>query len=262
VACETVVAFCTKFLGSGIAGCSEQQISCLPRLARLQCAIKTNQLQLWVLIATAGLLPAALRADGVALSPDGVAWTAAAGGYGRGWGDVGQGLNVPSDGTLYVKYYSETPGAASLYYATHGTEWGSWNKTGPAPSANVGTSPSNPIILKIEHVGTAKSVVTWMNGSGMWRALSAPATYDLALGKDSRWTLPPITIQGPATSKSIWARLFGPQSRTMAEGEVASVPDSGRTGVMLGLALVTLAVVWRVVAKSRTRSRPKNEPKA
>jgi hypothetical protein len=214
------------------------------------------------LITAGALLPSApLRADGVALSPDGVVWSATAGGYGQGWGNVGQGLTIPSGGTLYVKYYSEAAGDTSLYYATHGTEWGSWNKTGPTPSTNVGTSAANPIILKIEHAGTPKSLVTWVNGAGTWRALSAPATYDLALGRESRWTLPPITIQSAPKSKSIWATLFGSDAPPKSEAEVTSVPDSGATGMLLGIALVSAAILWRVAAKNRARSRAPSEPK-
>ena len=196
----------------------------------------------------------ALRADGIALSPDGITWLAGAGGYGNGWGDVGKGIKIKAGSTLYVKYYSEARTGLPLYHAPHGTKWGSWAAAGPALTGTIGDSPENPVILRFENVGTGKSNATWVNGKGTWMAFPIAGAYDIGLQSDSKWTLPPITIHGQATFKSWFIGLLrSPNSNSENTEGTTSVPDAGQTGVLLAFALLGVALVWWFSSKRRAR---------
>jgi hypothetical protein len=199
-----------------------------------------------------------LRADGIALSHDGVTWFAGSGVFGEGWGDVGKGISVPSGATFYAKYYSEAQAELVLHYAPHGTKWGSWHTAGPTLTGNIGNSAASPVILKFQNVGTPSSTVTWMNGSGTWAGIIFPGSYDLALRHDAIWTLPPVTITPPAAqSRSWWRSVFGSSSARSTSGPT-SVPDGGGTVLLLGLALLMGAALWYFLNHRRLRAQHSN----
>lgn len=202
-----------------------------------------------------GSSPLAADADGIALSRDGVTWLAGAGDYGQGWGEVGRGISVESGQTVYIKYYSRNRSGVALHYAAHGTRWGEWSTTGPKIAGPIGSERERPVILKLDHVGTTRSTVTWVNGSGTWSALTSAGVYDLALHDGSRWTLPPLTITASAESPRGWRALLGWTDRKEPAGDVRgfSVPDGGGTAALLAIGLLSLVVVWRLRARRARR---------
>jgi MYXO-CTERM domain-containing protein len=240
----------------GMGAIPPRQGLALPRSHRQYLVIKTRVCQLTVLLVIwAGCAAGTLRGDGIALSHDGINWFAGAGGYGPGWGNVGRGISVPKGGTLYLKYYAQMRPGAGLYYANHGAEWGSWSTAGPQPGGSVGDGPGNPVVLKFSRVGTDRATVTWVNGSGIWTALTTPGVYDLALHRDSIWSLPPITISSDHAPFWPALRRWFQAEESSTSASILSVSDSGGTGLMLGLALAALAVLWRVVHRRRDRER-------
>src|SRR5688500_18249461 len=150
----------------------------------------------WLIALGSALAAAGLRADGIAVSTDGLVWTKGAGGYGDGW-NTGTGVSIRQGGTLYIKYYSDE-GENALSFSEHGRKpEGAWRAIGPVLSDGLGAHTQDPIILRISDVGTSKSTVAWINGngkSGVWSGPQAPGPYDLALHSEARWTLPPIVI--------------------------------------------------------------------
>jgi len=190
-----------------------------------------------------------LRADGIALSTDGLIWTKGVGGYGAGWGNAGNGLSVQQGGTVYIKYYSDAE-SVTLTFADHGrSSDGAWHSIGPALAAGVGQHPSEPIVLKISDVGTNKSSVAWINGrgkSGIWPGIPKPGPYDLALHLDAKWTLPPIVVYEAPRRPSFWSSLFGTQNTPPRSAEqFHSVPDSGATAILFAIALLSLSWAHR-----------------
>lgn len=190
-------------------------------------------------------------ADGIALSADGRRWVAGAGGYGDGWGGVGECLSVPIGSTIYIKYYSASKAGNSFSYAAHGSEWGGWRKTGPVLADGVGNGSANPVILRVDNIGTPKSITTWINGSGTWGGIPFPGAYDFGLDHQALWTLPPLVIR-PGGPLPWWAAFWSPSrlgqtNQNLPEGE--SVPDSGGTAVLFGCALATAALLWRVLRR-------------
>jgi hypothetical protein len=193
-----------------------------------------------------------MRADGIALSTDGLIWTKGVGAYGEGWGDAGTGVSVQQGGTLYIKYYSDVENV-SLLIADHGRSWsGQWNAVGPVIAAGAGQHANEPIIIRISHVGTEKSSVAWTNGrgkSGIWRGISRPGPYDLALHVDAKWTLPPIVVNETPPRPSFWSALFGsPNTPPNPGSQLHSVPDNGATAILFLVGLLSLAVVRRLRA--------------
>ena len=184
-----------------------------------------------------------VRAEGIAVSTDGLIWTKGVGGYGEGWNYSGRGVSVRQGETIYIKFYSATPGVV-LHYTEHGRRWGGWRTMGPALTDGIGDSHDFPVILRIAKAGTPESTVAWVNGrgtSGIWSGLSAPGTFDLALHGEAKWTLPPIVVNPEQNPPLFWARLLewlnppaGP-----ADGFV-SVPDEGLSAGLLALSLALL----------------------
>jgi hypothetical protein len=199
------------------------------------------------------------------LSPDGIVWLPGAGGYGRGWGDVGKGVSVETGATLYIRYYADGGENVSLRYAAHGADWGSWQTIGPALTRTVGNSATNPIILKLSDLGTPRSTITWVNGSGTWHGFNTLGAYDFALRADARWTLPPISITNGSSSswwRALW-RGMRSDANTAPASPNAAVPDSGASGVLLVIAVIGAAVAWRCVKSRRARTaKPAVDPKS
>ena len=195
------------------------------------------------------LLATSLRADGIALSTDGLIWTKGVGGFGEGWNYSGRGISVRQGETVYVKYYSDQP-EASLYFTEHGRKWGEWRSVGPALTPDFGQTILDPVILKISNVGTPNCTIAWVNGrgtSGIWSGLPAPGPYDLALHGEARWTLPPIVVTEAPKPPGFWASLlnwFNTPSPGPSNG-VYSVPDNGLTAGLLAFALLSLRALHR-----------------
>jgi hypothetical protein len=190
-----------------------------------------------------------LRADGIALSTDGLIWTKGVGGYGESWGNAGTGVSVQQGATVYIKYYSDVE-SVTLTFANHGrSSDGAWYPIGPAIAAGLGQHRNEPIILKISDIGTSKSSVSWINGrrrSGIWPGIPSPGPYDLALHVDAKWTLPPIVVNEAPRQPSFWASLFGPPNTSVrAANEYYSVPDTGATAILFAMALLSLSLVHR-----------------
>jgi hypothetical protein len=186
------------------------------------------------------------RADGIAVSTDGLIWTKGAGAYGDAWEVASMGISVRAGGTLYIKYYSDVSDA-TLCYTEHGRKAGAWRTVGPVLANGVGALPSEPVILKISDVGTSKSTVAWINGrgkSGLWPGLRAPGPYDLALHDGAKWTAPPIVVVEAPKRPSFWTRLFStPDEMPKRSSEaIFSVPDEGITAVLFAFALLILAM--------------------
>jgi hypothetical protein len=179
-------------------------------------------------------------------------WTKGAGSYGDGWNYTGQGITVRAGETLYIKYYASAPNAA-LYFTEHGRKWGGWLTIGPELNDEVGSSPLEPVILRISHIGTPSSTVTWINGrgkSGIWSGLIAPGPYDLALHGEAQWMRPPIVISEAPKRQSFWSKLgelFSPDSPPDSGGGGGnhSVPDTGETAVLFAVTLLAMAGVRR-----------------
>lgn len=185
-------------------------------------------------------------ADGIAFSTDGRIWQAGAGGYGNGWGDVGEGVSVPAGSTVYIKYYSGSRDGSLLNYAAHGAEWGNWRAMGPVLAGNVGRDPGSPVILQVKDIGTSKSAVMWLNGTGTWGGIQFPGAYDFGLQRDALWTRPPLIVR--ATEAPPWWAAFwrpsGPSKAGPTSPEGVPVPDGGGTALLLGCALLSVALVW------------------
>lgn len=204
-------------------------------------------IRLGVLFFAYSLASASALADGIAFSTDGHAWTTGAGSYGKGWGDVGQGISVRAGSTIYIKYYSISRDGNALSYATHGAKWGNWLKVGPALTGSVGNDPANSIILRVDNIGTPQSSARWMNGTGTWGGILFPGAYDFGFDRNALWTRPPLVVQ-PAERPSWWAALWRPSSLAQTEPESTTgvtVSDSGGTAVLLGCALLSAALLWR-----------------
>jgi hypothetical protein len=198
------------------------------------------------------LLTGSVRADGIALSTDGLIWTKGVGAFGDGWGNTGTGISVREGETLYIKFYSSTRTNIALCYAEHGRDWDSWKTTGPAVDAGAGDSLERPIVLRISKIGTPSSAVMWMNGnrtSGMWSAFTETGAYDLGLRPGEMWTVPPINVTKAPPSHSFWADLFGWLKSDTPEptNAIHSVPDGGASVALLTLALLVLAAVRRKI---------------
>jgi hypothetical protein len=186
-----------------------------------------------------------LRADGIALSQDGMTWLAGTGGYGKGWGDVGHGITVEAGSTVYIKYYSQKRAPRGLFFAPHGTKWGEWSHTGPVIPVGVGERAESPVVLKFEHVGTTKGTVTWVNGKGSWAGINATGVYDLALQQDAMWTLPPLVIiRKEPWWKALWP-FGGSHASAGADPVSYAVPDHSSTGFLLAISLACLAIFRR-----------------
>jgi hypothetical protein len=190
-----------------------------------------------------------LRADGIALSTNGLTWAKGVGAYGVGWGNTGTGITVRRGGTLYIKYHSGVEGAA-LYYTEHGRKWDGWRTMGPVIADGIGSHPNEPVILKISDAGTPGSTVAWINGvgkSGIWSGLTSPGPYDLALHGDAQWTLPPIVVKEAAKPLSFWSNPIGwtNPSPPAPTNPVHAVPDGGWAAVLFAFAVLILAGVHR-----------------
>lgn len=192
---------------------------------------------------------AAVQAEGIAVSTDGLTWIKGAGGYGKGWSYTGRGVSIRQGETLYIKFYSPTQGVV-LHYTEHGRRWGGWPTMGPVLTADVTASLDLPIILRISKAGTPESTVAWLNGqdtSGTWRGLPAPGPYDLALHGEARWTLPPIVVNQEVKPPGFWAAFvnwLNPSAET--PDDVVAVPDLGLSAGLLALSLTLLIVVRRL----------------
>jgi hypothetical protein len=103
-------------------------------------------------------------------------------------------------------------------------------------------------------VGMQGSSITWVNGKGAWGGLAFAGHYDLALQRDAVWNLPPVTITTPVESKSWWRLLRGAPAAAPQTGATA-VPDGGGTAALLGIALVSLALVWGILSHRRLHGR-------
>lgn len=191
---------------------------------------------------------ATVRAEGIAVSTDGLIWTKGAGGYGEGWSNSGRGVSVRQGETIYIKFYSATPGTM-LHFTEHGRRWGGWRTLGPALTDGIGDSHDFPVILRISKAGTPESTVAWVNGrgtSGIWSGLQAPGPYDLGLHSEARWTQPPIVVHPEQKPPSLWARLLdwlNPPAEPAAG--IASVPDEGLSAGLLALSLTLLLAIRR-----------------
>lgn len=189
-----------------------------------------------------------LRADGIALSTDGLVWAKGAGSYGNDWGVAGTGITIRQGGTLYIKYYSSREEAA-LSFADHGRKWGEWRVIGPVLTDNLAIHPNAPVVLRISDIGTPKSRVAWVNGrgrSGIWSGLSAPGAYDLALHEAAKWTLPPIVVTA-VPKPTFWSNfLREPEPiQTTRSARIQSVPEDGFSAGLFVLALLSLAIAHR-----------------
>lgn len=206
------------------------------------------------------LVGGVLRGDGIALSRDGETWLPGAGAYGSGWGDVGEGLRVEAGSTVYVRYFATSEHASRLYYAAHGTRWGAWKEMGPDVGGALRPTRTNPVTLKLTNIGTKDCRVGWVNGDGVWIAITSPGVYDLGLHPEAQWTVPPLTIVAP-DKRSWWAALFFPLriDDYTRDPTVISLSDAGGTGVMLGMALVSVLLAKRIIRRRRSR-RPPSEP--
>ena len=174
-------------------------------------------------------------------------WTKGAGSYGEGWNYTGQGITIRAGETLYIKYYSTTPNSA-LYVTEHGRKWGGWPTMGPELTDGIGSSPLEPIVLRVSKIGTPGCTVAWINGPGnpgIWSGPRAPGPYDLALHGEARWMRPPIVVSDAPKHQSFWSMLgglFAPDSPpTGGGGGNHSVPERGATAVLFGIALLALA---------------------
>lgn len=191
----------------------------------------------------------AVRAEGIAISTDGLIWAKGAGGYGKGWNYTGRGVSVRQGETIYIKFYSATPGVA-LHYTEHGRRWGGWRTMGPALTGEITSSHDLPVILRISKVGTPESTVAWVNGrgtSGIWSGLPAPGPYDLALHGEAKWTLPPIVVNQEVKPPGFWAALLNwlnPPAET--PDDAVAVPDTGLSAGLLALSLTLLIVMRRL----------------
>ena len=193
---------------------------------------------------------AGARAEGIAVSTDGLTWIKGAGGYGKGWSYTGRGVSVRKGETIYVKFYSATPGVA-LHCTEHGRRWGGWRTMGPALSEDVTASHDLPVILRISNVGTPESAVAWVNGrdtAGTWRGLLAPGPYDLALHGEAKWTLPPIVVSEDLKPQGFWAAFVNWLNPSAEEtpGDFVAVPDTGLSAGLLALSLTLLIMVRRL----------------
>jgi hypothetical protein len=190
-----------------------------------------------------------LRADGIAVSTDGLVWTNGAGNYGRSWDQAGIGVSVPQGGTFYVKYNSPVSGA-SLHFADHGRKTGVWNPVGPRLAGGIGAHPGEPVMLKISAAGTPACSVTWMNGresSGIWSGPPAPGPYDLALHDGAQWIGPAIVVTDAPRKPGFWSSLFGPRRPTRPDdNRIVTVPDIGSSTVLFLMMLFTLAFLRRI----------------
>lgn len=188
------------------------------------------------------------RAEGIAVSTDGLIWTHGAGAYGKGWNYAGQGVSVRQGDTVYIRYFSPNPGVA-LHFTEHGRRWGGWPTMGPALVESVGLTHDFPVILRISKIGTPESLVTWINGigpPGQWSAMTAPGPYDLALHGEAKWTLPPIVVKEATKPHGFWAQLVSWLSPPSEPSDgIASVPDTGLTAGLLAFSLTLLLVVRR-----------------
>lgn len=189
-----------------------------------------------------------MRAEGIAVSTDGLIWAKGAGGYGKGWNYTGRGVSVRQGETIYIKFYSATPGVA-LHYTEHGRRWGGWRTMGPVLTGEITSSHDLPVILRISKVGTPESTVAWVNSrgtSGIWTGLPAPGPYDLALHGEAKWTLPPIVVNQEVKPHGFWAALLNwlnPPSET--PDDAVAVPDTGRSAGLLALSLTLLLIARR-----------------
>lgn len=223
--------------------------------------INLGLIRLGVCLAACSLAPVIALADGIALSVDGRIWVSGAGGYGNGWGDVGESVSVPAGSTIYIKYYSASRDGNSLRYAAHGEEWGDWLKVGAALAGDVGTSAATPIVLRVDNIGTTSSVVRWMNGKGTWNGIVSPGAYDFGLKRETLWTRPPLIVRA-VEPRSWWAALWSPgPSGKMTENsrDGLTVPDSGGTAVLLGCALLTAALLGCALRRRAKKRGPTPE---
>lgn len=190
----------------------------------------------------------AVRAEGIAVSTDGLLWTKGAGSYGKGWNHTGRSVSVRQGETIYIKFYSATPGVV-LHCTEHGRRWGGWRTMGPVLTDEITASHDLPIILRISKAGTPESTVTWLNGrdaSGTWRGLPAPGPYDLALHDGAKWTLPPIVVTQDTKPPGFWAALLkwlNPPAE--APDDAVAVPDLGLSAGLLALSLTLLIAAQR-----------------
>lgn len=189
-----------------------------------------------------------MRAEGIAVSTDGLIWTQGAGEYGKGWSHTGQGVSVRQGETIYIRFFSNMPGT-SLHVTEHGRRWGGWRTLGPAVTEEIGSSRDFPIIIRLSKVGTPESTVAWLNGrgtSGIWSGLVAPGPYDLALHGEARWTLPPIIVNPEVKPTGFWAALLNWLKPAEEPPEQSfAVPDSGATAGLLALSLALLLAAAR-----------------
>lgn len=217
--------------------------------------IKSGLIRLGISLAACSLAPVSARADGIALSVDGRIWVSGAGGYGNGWGDVGESVSVPAGSTVYIKYYSASRDSHSLRYAAHGEEWGEWRNIGVARADDMGSGAANPIILRVDNIGTTSSTVRWMNGKGTWSGILSPGAYDFGLKREALWTRPPLIVRA-VEPRSWWASFWRPdQSGKKSANSPAglAVPDSGGTAVLLGCALLTAALLGYTLRRRAKR---------
>jgi FtsP/CotA-like multicopper oxidase with cupredoxin domain len=202
-----------------------------------------------ILFAAAALAASAeARAEGIAVSTDGLVWTQGAGAYGKGWNYAGQGVSVRQGDTVYVRYFSPNPGVA-LHFTEHGRRWGGWPTMGPQLIDNIGLTHDFPVVLRISKIGTPECTITWLNGrgtSGLWSGMTTPGPYDLALHGEAKWTLPPIVVNEAPKPRGFWAQLaswLNPPSEP-TDG-IVSVPDNGLTAGLLAFSLTLLLMVRR-----------------
>jgi hypothetical protein len=193
-----------------------------------------------------------LHAQGIAVSEDGKVWLVGVGAYGKGWGNVGRGVSVRTGATLYIKYADLSAAPRALQIASHGSD--KWEPFGPERSTTTGQA-NDAVILRIDKIGTSQSTATWINGRNtLSRGIIASGAYDLSLGPESTWTLPPIAI----TPKTAWWDLpffHAPAASSIPADPVnASVPDRGPTLLLLAVGLLSAFLCWRFVLRRQRRA--------
>ena len=188
-----------------------------------------------------------MRADGIALSTDGLIWTKGVGVYGDAWGEAGTGISVRAGSTVYIKFYTHSRENPGLFYADHGRREPNWTRKGPELPEDQDHSAGTPVILRITDVGTRKSTIAWINSpqrTGIWAGIKQPGSYDLALHYDAQWTLPPLTVTED-TKPGFWGNLaaWWNADQPAPNNSVVSVPDQGSSLYLFGFALAMLAAV-------------------
>lgn len=210
-----------------------------------------------VLLTLGLLLPAGLHADGIALSTDGLRWTFGIGAYGTTGLPAPRGMEVAQGGTLYIKYFSERTPDVTLKYSRLQETATKASPIGPPTGEHFGSDPSRPIELRITDIGTPKAAVRRISGVNQaenWGGFFHPGIYNLHLADRLDWLHGPLVITEKAKPPTILSRVLGwlglgdessvAEAPSLDSGSaVANVPDAGAPAVLLGLAVIFLAMV-------------------